>query len=645
MILRKERKGCSVKYTCERMDKLRNLQRKYQRDVSVLLYERDAKLQETQCNPPFLNQPPKVSYKSNPTEYFKEIYDSPPPADFNPTIIYGEHPKTHIYGFPKDTYIDTRFTTKKLFHLHQKEYYLEVVRFAPDQGGFCDLFVPLPVGTYYYPVIGSGVYHPIGKRLLMANNKAHALSILGFDFQTLIKSYFGKMPIMPLEESPTTDQIFDPQYTYEVSSYIRWANQSKSFPDILADFKKSTNSHDPLKNWLEVISNLEHTDYQYIYNGGSAHFLLDPLLYRLARRNYTSVLLLKEPTAFDNKFSMEYIDLVPTYRQSIAKLKKLSLFDPQLPPETDIDGINLVQSILDKEEVPGDKQLITNVILHKLTESLPDGYLVGSYAYGFQTIHTDIDFIYPTNNTLESVRSKIPQDFKYIRETQDTLVYEYNGIEVEVVILQPASPKNKLFKFELDLYSKFQDYPELCKAIRLLNQWGYNRQFQGSDLGYIHSTFLYALCYDAMESHAIDLDKNYIDVFTDLISLYSEKPIAFFNNIAKKYQIKFTTEIGINLLKHEFSRAAKYLSNFTRLFKSVTEKSLLKKLPHQLVIDVDKQHQSILRYFNPKGVKFRFFNTDNILKIFSDKSIPDTYISSLIRVSKKYHPDLRLTIT
>ena len=58
------------------MDKLRNLQRKYQRDVSVLLYERDAKLQETQCDPPFLNQPPKVSYKSNPTEYFKEIYDS-----------------------------------------------------------------------------------------------------------------------------------------------------------------------------------------------------------------------------------------------------------------------------------------------------------------------------------------------------------------------------------------------------------------------------------------------------------------------------------------------------------------------------------------------------------------------------------------
>ena len=51
MILRKERKGCSVKYTCERMDKLRNLQRKYQRDVSVLLYERDAKLQETQCDP------------------------------------------------------------------------------------------------------------------------------------------------------------------------------------------------------------------------------------------------------------------------------------------------------------------------------------------------------------------------------------------------------------------------------------------------------------------------------------------------------------------------------------------------------------------------------------------------------------------
>lgn len=627
------------------MDKLRNLQRKYQREVSVLLYERDAKLQETQCDPPFLNQPPKVSYKSNSTEYFKEIYDSPPPADFNPTIIYGEPPKTHIYGFPKDTYIDTRFTTKNLFHLHSQEYYLEVVRFAPDQGGFCDLFVPLPVGTYYYPVMGSGVYHPIGKRPLIANNKAHALSILGFDFQPLIKSYFGKMPIMPLEESPTTDQIFDPQYTYEVSSYIRWANQSKSFPDILADFKKSTNSHDPLKNWLEVIADSDHSNYQYIYNGGTAHFLLDPLLYRLARRNYTSVLLLKEPTSFDNKFSMEYIDLVPTYRQSISKLKKLSLFDPLPPPEIDIQGINLVQSILDKEEVPADKQLITNVILDKLQKALPTGYLVGSYAYGFQTIHTDIDFIYPTEDSIDIIKSKIPDDFKYTRQTQDTLVYDYKGIEVEIVVLPNNSPKNKLFKFELDLYSKFQDYPEMCKAIRLLNQWGYNRQFQGSDLGYIHSTFLYALCHEAIESHTVDPDKNYIDLFSDLITLYSDKPIAYFTNIAKKYQIKFTTSIGINLLKHEFSRAAKYLSNLTRLFKPVTEKSLLKKLPHHLTINVDKQHQSVLRYFDPKAIKFRFFTIDGTLKVFSDKSIPDSYISNFIKDSKKYHPNLQLSTT
>lgn len=84
---------------------------------------------------------------------------------------------------------------------------MEVVRFAPDQDGFCELFVPLPVGTYYYPVTGSGVYHPIGNRPLIANNKAHALQLMGFDFRPLIKSYFGNMPIMSLEESPTIDQI------------------------------------------------------------------------------------------------------------------------------------------------------------------------------------------------------------------------------------------------------------------------------------------------------------------------------------------------------------------------------------------------------------------------------------------------------
>lgn len=38
------------------MDKeLYKLQRKYQREASVLLYERDTKLQETPCNQPFSN--------------------------------------------------------------------------------------------------------------------------------------------------------------------------------------------------------------------------------------------------------------------------------------------------------------------------------------------------------------------------------------------------------------------------------------------------------------------------------------------------------------------------------------------------------------------------------------------------------------
>jgi len=634
---------------------LRKLQDDYQFKASILLYERDSLLKQTPCILPFFTGKPKTSYRLNPQKYFAEIYDSPPPANFQPTIIYGEHPKTYIYGFPKDTYINTMAKSNSLnpplFHLLDDEYYIEVVRFSLNDEGFCELYIPFPVGTYYYPVSGSGVYHPIGKRPLIAHNKAHALHLLGFDFTPLIKSYFGKLPLHRLDEAPTTPNIFDPRYTYEVSSYIRWSHQGNAFPDIINNFKtKNSLSGDTLSQWLATINNPEDPKYPSIYSGSSAHFLWDPLLYRLARNRYTSILLTHEPTSFESKQTMEYIDLTPTYRRSISRLKKASLFKPSsLPNTTDISGINHLQSILDNEELSEEKKLTNNVIIHKLTTALPGGYLIGSYAYGFQTIHTDIDYVYPLGKSIESIKNILTSiGFNYSHTKDNTIVLYFDNIMVEVAVLKEQDPMNKLFSHELSIYSVLKRHPELCKAIRLLNQLSFNRQFQGPDYGYIHSTFFYALCIEWLNNNLDNLDNldnSYIDIFESIISTYSAKPIDYYSSILKKYDIKITTTNGIKLLRKEFIRANKYLSNFNRLFKKITPKSLLKKLPNQVFIKFNTPNEPILRYFNPENTKFRFYRENSTTTIFSDKPITKHYLDLFIRDSKKYEPDLDVVIS
>ena len=131
-------------------------------------------------------------------EYFKLVYPNSPATSWSSMSeadLVGRYQKLEIYyKMPPEIQPATPITprrdvTNQFFRvpngvtldqdanvLGQVGPYLEVIRFGPMYSFFAD--PTLFVGTYYYPVRGSGLYLPLGKTLV-AYNKVHAMKLLG----------------------------------------------------------------------------------------------------------------------------------------------------------------------------------------------------------------------------------------------------------------------------------------------------------------------------------------------------------------------------------------------------------------------------------------------------------------------------------
>jgi hypothetical protein len=94
--------------------------------------------------------------------------------------------------------------------------YLEVVRFGPMFNFFDD--PTLFVGTFYYPVKGSGLYLPLG-RTLIAYNKVHAMKLLNASNASIVR-YCGRDFQSFLKKDST-----DPKYAAEASVSVCVANK------------------------------------------------------------------------------------------------------------------------------------------------------------------------------------------------------------------------------------------------------------------------------------------------------------------------------------------------------------------------------------------------------------------------------------
>jgi hypothetical protein len=549
-------------------------------------------------------------------------------------------------------------------------------------------------GQYYYHGVGSGVFYPLTDRTLVAHNKIHALSLLGFDFVScLLFNNWGAFAFNTPFSLKYSNDLFDVGRKLDVSHLLTAATRHKKFADFLSRFLKSDvyiDKKTPIKEraayfkdklvpFLEACSDPSNPKYADIYLSNMNYVFLDSNLHKLAKQYYDTVILTHEPTVIKGEYNIGIVDMRDTLVDSYASLIPISTTSP-FPPSTDIfefyylsdlfpeypveyANYVLLSDILEKEEVPDVKKVRTRLgidIVQNATSPIV-GQVIGSYAYGFQTIHTDIDIVFLVD---KSFKSKIQSIIDKLSEAGFTDVtsldnaaaklYRISGkyyeVDFDLDFFYESTHLYKVFVKELELYSQLRLYPYICQTIRLINQWYYNRKLAGSEFGYLHSTLIYAMFMKELDLFA-PLN-SYIDVLQAFLNKYHTYTLKDFHDLASSYDIMLIDDAGYSVFMEELARAHKLSvsHSFKRMFKHLHTKHLSKLYPYHTTFSFTAvEHLSkisdmkAVKYLLKKLDKYRLYLRDSKLYIFTELPIEKSIFDNFIKETLKFDPNISWT--
>lgn len=630
---------------------------KFTKTITALLAKRDvlANKQIAEYKSIFVARAPKFSFENDSEKYFSEIYGERPPDDYRPTIKYiKQFVNQPLFNVPKNVILD--LTAKNivdsplnipLFRKFQNKLYLEVVKFnnkslAPDKPGFYDLW---PYGTYYYPAVGSGVFAPVGN-CLIAYNKVHALVLMGFDFASIIgTSKWGSFGIPSPVMQTSNFGAYDITHKYYVRQIMAIAHKYKSIDEILINFAKKIGvNQDPkeiLNRWLETCCNGNSPDYQHIYGHIDNPHFFDYNVADYARSTYNSVLLLKDPNIMG--FGLEFIDLEDNNLESVKKLVKLNVFDFCQMEKTDPAEFTFLENILRGEEISIEVRRDTMVAIEILKELYPAGFVIGTYEYGMQTKHTDIDFIVIDKIKPNELLEKLEPHFTELKIVEQEDNYKiagmYRAVEIDVRIFSKETAMYQMFSYEVKRYRTFEDKPNVQYAIRIINQWYHNRHIHNSSIGYLHSTLIYEMIYRMLDKCVGLKYHQVVKLFADV---YADKNLEWYLNFAKENRIKMITAEGYIVFIQELKRMADLLktNQFILALRVLKKKHLLSDYPNVISVTFENiNHVTLLKYLNVPNV--RFYSADKKIYIFSKQPISDEYLAKFIKESETYQNDIK----
>lgn len=607
------------------------------------------------------------------------------------------------YGIPPGIKLDTspQFYAKidastitpndiKLVRTINSKPYIEVVHFEgesltddidhPDEP---ETSIHTRHGTYYYHAVGSGVFYPITPKTLVANNKIHALSILGFDFMScLLNDDWGNFAFNH-PNNLTTSSLFDISRKSELSQLIRAIKRYKSFVEFLSAFFKtdiyiSTRSpkqaridyfKPKLDEFLAVCANTTHTKYSNIYLSTYNHLILDYNLHYLSQDKYDTIILTHEPSSYTNSHNIEILDISKTLRESYNKLvepkdyptdfKYIKDFYSSYP--INIKNLNILHDILKNEETSDIAKIHTYQGIKHITSIIPiKGNVIGSYAYGLQSIHTDIDIVFsidkshPTKQYLDKLTSIGFTNLTHFindRSKLHRISGQYKDIDFDLDFFYEQTHLYKVFMKELDVYSVLKNHPYVCNTIRLINQWYYNRKLAGSEFGYLHSTLFYALAIESLDK--LSTINNTSDTLRKFIEICASYDLNDFRDLSNKYDIMLIENYAYSLLINELARANKHASNynFERMYKKISKEKLTETYPNKISFTF-KDPSSLNRSNDMKAIKyliekipkeFRLYlstpKQDSIkLYLFSKEKIQQSIIDAFVEETLKYNP-------
>lgn len=614
------------------------------------------------------------------------------------------------YGIPVGVKLDTspKFYNKispsiiktndiKLIRTIDSEPYIEVIHFEgesldnvkhPDEPAYS---INTRYGTHYYHSVGSGVFYPISPKTLVACNKIHALTILGFDFmKCLINDDWGAFSFNT-PDNLLSNGLFDITRNADISTLISAAKKYKSFREFLSAFFKTDlyislrspkqaiiDFYKPkLEEYLAVCSDATNTKYTNIYLSTFNHLLLDFNLYHLAKDKYDTIILTHEPSSYPNEHNIEILDISKTLRSSYAKLvrpkpdkyptdfKYISDYYRYYPVSH--ENYQLLSDILNNEEPAGETKLRTYQGIKIIDDIIPDGKVIGSYTYGLQSIHTDIDIVFlvdKSHNVKQYIDKLVKLDFNNISYNHNDkaklhrISGRYYGVDFDLDFFYESTHLHKVFLKELDLYSKLKQHTYVCNTIRLINQWYYNRKLAGSEFGYLHSTLFYALAIEHLDE--LSTTANTADTLRKFLSLCSKYTLKDFQSIAKKYDIMLIEDYAYMLLIDELKRADKYanLYHFVKMYKHISKKHIMKSLPHKISFTFNdpsplnrsndiKSIKYLIQKVQDKEIRLYLGSPKhNTVKlyIFSKEKIPETTIDAFVTETIKYNPKIQWTV-
>jgi hypothetical protein len=305
-----------------------------------------------------------------------------------------------------------------------------------------------------------------------------------------------------------------------------------------------------------------------------------------------------------------------------------------------------LQDILLAETISEETQATTNNAVYILYQIFPEGMVIGSYAYGLQTIHTDVDFIVVDKTPLEKIAELLHYNkFTDVIAINDNIICKYLNVQIDLHVYPKPTGLYYLFEKELGIYRIFKYLPSVCIAIRILNQWYHNRKLQGCEMGYIHSTTIYATMIRIINNIT---DESQIcisdpaDIVKYYINYYANISVKSLIHICKSADIRMTTSVGYQLFHKEIILFNEYLkkSDFINGMAVLSKETVLKEYPYCIIVvfsDNTISATKSLRYIDIPDIRL-YPESSSEVYIFCKRPIVRKQLYTYLDSARRYFP-------